>query len=210
MRYNTDRWIELAKTFHLVCGYSREECTCEEKRGGGGGRPEPRCPDCGQPFDSCRCEGAFTEILLPDIPEKVAEWAESRARAISSVSVMVNKPGDTAFVLRLLGSLSARGTTVEIDDLYMNIPAVGDTKTETTLRSERPGPLWDLLKGTVEALLAQITSGKAQGKSNINLIIGFREPLKSDDLRRALQPLTIAGGETIKATRIKIQPGRAS
>jgi hypothetical protein len=88
----------------------------------------------------------------------------------------------------------------------VNVPSVGKVKTEALILAERPGPLWNLLKGTVEGLLAQVTSGKAQGRGNVNLIIGFEEPLGPEDLATALAPFAMAGGERIKTAWVKVTP----
>ena len=192
IRYGTERWKEIDEEFCLNCGYRHAECICEV-------RPPPPPPP--PPPSGSK---TFRDVWLRDVPGRLDEWAGKQKREVAKVLLHVNKPGDMAFLLRLMGALGAGGTTAEVGGLRVSISSVDDLETETYVQAQRPGALWSLVKGSVEGLLAQLTLGKGQGRAYFNLIVRFREPLRGEALRRALEPLTMAGGENIKLERVEV------
>jgi len=200
--YDTDRARATEEDFCLKCGRRKDACECGDRPPS---PPPELCPFCHQPLESCKCGEEWPNLPLQEVPGRVAELAKKKNAKISSVVVQVNKVGDVAFLLRLSSTLAGAKLQTEVGALKVSVDMVNGNDVGTSIQADRPREMWSTIKTAVEGLLAQITSGKGQGKARANLIMRFRQPAGADEVEDALRPLSMSGAEAIKAANVRVK-----
>jgi len=206
--HDSDRYQELLEQYHDLCGFPHAKCKCKSVQKPTAAPVAPEiCPSCGRPKDECSCEIVHKGILLKDVSGVLMDELRKRKLKARELFLEASKPLDVGLMLKMHTMFGGAQASAEIVEIRVNVRTQDkDGKTqEVSLTGNKPSAFWALIKGSVDSLLSQISSGKASGDAHITLAIRMKAPADYRQAEEILRPLNIPGSETVKVD-LKVRP----